>query len=178
MKCSTMPVRKPDSLRTRLAPLVTRGGYLCLLGVALGGIPEALAHSDAYLDSLPSPHGGQVRMAGPLHLELVVQGAAVEVYVTDHAGAARSTRDAKALLRTTQDAAGIALRPTGENRFVGALPAPASAAAEFTLFVRLPGEDAQSANFSLPGKTPTSGASSGPESSPASEENAHGHHAH
>jgi len=32
------------------------------------------AHDPATLDSLPSVHGGQVRMAGPFHVELVVLG--------------------------------------------------------------------------------------------------------
>jgi hypothetical protein len=32
------------------------------------------AHDPATLDSLPSRHGGQVRMAGPFHIELVILG--------------------------------------------------------------------------------------------------------
>src|SRR5262245_24249685 len=43
------------------------------------------AHGDEYFESRPAPHGGQVRMAGPVHLELVVRGSEIAVYVTDHA---------------------------------------------------------------------------------------------
>jgi hypothetical protein len=49
------------------------------------------AHDPATLDSLPSAHGGQVRMAGPFHVELVVLGQEaaqterlVLVYVQNH----------------------------------------------------------------------------------------------
>lgn len=48
----------------------------------------ALAHDNATLDRMPSPHGGQVRMAGPYHLELVLGQTLnmreVKVYITDH----------------------------------------------------------------------------------------------
>jgi hypothetical protein len=52
-----------------------------------------LAHDDAYLDTQKAPNGGQLRMAGPNHYELVLvkdakeaQENPVVVYVTDHAG--------------------------------------------------------------------------------------------
>ena len=40
------------------------------------------AHTDASLDALPSPHGGQVRAAGPYHLELVAKEGTLVVHVT------------------------------------------------------------------------------------------------
>jgi len=144
----------------------------------LGFTSDSLAHSDAYLDALPSPHGGQVRMAGPMHLELVVKETAVEVYVTDHAGAPRPTQDGKALLRTASDEAGTELRPVGANRFVGTLATPSPPEAEFTLFVRLPGEDAQSARFSPKATDAGSKAPNSPQPPASPEEKAHAHHAH
>ena len=58
--------------------------------LATGG---AYAHTDEYLDTQTAPHGGQLRMAGALHFELVIskdnpqpQNNPVVVYVTDHAG--------------------------------------------------------------------------------------------
>ena len=42
------------------------------------------AHTDAYFDKVATPHGGQIRMAGPYHLELVVGAELVTLYVTDH----------------------------------------------------------------------------------------------
>ena len=43
------------------------------------------AHTDESLDAMPSPHGGQVRAAGPYHLELVAKDGELVLHVTDHA---------------------------------------------------------------------------------------------
>ena len=57
------------------------------LGAALiaAFIAPAQAHDDATLDAMASPHGGQLRMSGPYHFELVVGDNQLQVYVTDHA---------------------------------------------------------------------------------------------
>lgn len=53
---------------------------------------SAFAHGNEHLDTVAAPHGGQLRMAGIYHLELVMpaQKAAAEqavtIYITDHAG--------------------------------------------------------------------------------------------
>lgn len=56
------------------------------------GSTVANAHSDDYLDTVPGKHGGQLRMAGPWHFELVLDAKAdgktaapVTLYLTDHA---------------------------------------------------------------------------------------------
>ena len=46
----------------------------------------AWAHTDESLDAMPSPHGGQVRAAGPYHLELVAKDGELVLHVTDHIG--------------------------------------------------------------------------------------------
>ncbi|MFN3681898.1 MAG: hypothetical protein ACK4VP_07650, partial [Nitrospira sp.] len=43
------------------------------------------AHTDEYFEFVDAPHGGQLRMTGPYHLELVVKEGDLTVYVTDHA---------------------------------------------------------------------------------------------
>jgi len=65
------------------------------------GAMSVHAHDDAYLDTQQAPHGGQLRMAGAYHLELVVDKSTpqaadkpVVVYVTDHAGQKVSTEGA------------------------------------------------------------------------------------
>lgn len=45
---------------------------------------NAQAHSDDYFDANPSPHGGQVRMSGAYHFELLMDEKEIVVYVTDH----------------------------------------------------------------------------------------------
>lgn len=63
--------------------------FTLLLASALA-VP-ALAHDDATLDKMKTPHGGQMRMAGAYHFELVLNPAAtadrdspVAVYLTNH----------------------------------------------------------------------------------------------
>lgn len=55
------------------------------------GLPVAQAHDDATLDKAVAPHGGQLRMAGAYHVELVLDAKGKEasersvvVYVTGH----------------------------------------------------------------------------------------------
>ncbi|TFH08778.1 MAG: hypothetical protein E4H07_07215, partial [Nitrosomonadales bacterium] len=43
------------------------------------------SHTDDYFDSVDAPHGGQMRMAGPYHLEIVTKDKEIALYVTDHA---------------------------------------------------------------------------------------------
>jgi hypothetical protein len=60
-----------------------RNASCAIVATILIGMTFSLvrAHDPATLDGLPSVHGGQVRMAGPFHVELVVLG--LEVVQTD-----------------------------------------------------------------------------------------------
>lgn len=88
--------------------------------LALGLSLPALAHDDATLDAMESPNGGQVRMAGPYHYELVLGKNAVSVYLTDHGDqpvpSAGVSGNAIILsgARST-----LALSPAGDNRLDG-----------------------------------------------------------
>ncbi|MBC3868614.1 hypothetical protein [Undibacterium oligocarboniphilum] len=84
----------------------------------------AYAHTDEYLDTQKAPHGGQLRMAGIYHFELVVakdskqsKGNPVVVYVTDHAGAKISTAGATGTvtLLVGKTKTTLNLTPDGEN---------------------------------------------------------------
>ncbi len=57
---------------------------------------NAWSHTDELLDKATSAHGGQTRMAGPYHLEVVVNKDNVDLYVTDHAGTEKDVRHASA----------------------------------------------------------------------------------
>lgn len=52
--------------------------------LALSLAAPVLAHDDATLDAMATPHGGQMRMAGPYHYELLVGAGQLRVYLTDH----------------------------------------------------------------------------------------------
>ena len=48
--------------------------FTSLFGAVLVTSFPAQAHNEEYFDSRESPHGGQMRMTGPYHLELVITG--------------------------------------------------------------------------------------------------------
>jgi len=100
---------------------------LTLITLALAS-PAALAHDDATLDKIQAPNGGQLRMAGMYHLELVVakEGAAgkeqqLAVYLTDHAdkkiAAAGTSGTATILAGKTKTT--VKLTPAGDNKLAG-----------------------------------------------------------
>ncbi len=60
-----------------------------LLGAICSGLMVILpnvawAHTDEHLATVEAPHGGQLRTAGPFHLELVAKDGELRLYVTDH----------------------------------------------------------------------------------------------
>ncbi|MDP2136099.1 MAG: hypothetical protein Q8J99_21065, partial [Sulfuritalea sp.] len=90
--------------------------------------PVALAHSDEVLDTQKAPNGGQLRMAGIYHFELVVvrdskeaKDNPVVVFVTDHAGAKVPTVGAggTATILAGKQKASVKLVPDGDNRLKG-----------------------------------------------------------
>ena len=85
---------------------------------------HAAAHDDATLATLKAPHGGQLRVAGGWHLELVQKNGdasgstALIVYVTDHDGKATPTSGFKGsgTILAGKDKQSITFAPDGENR--------------------------------------------------------------
>ncbi|MGZ8367068.1 MAG: hypothetical protein ACXWWG_12215, partial [Nitrospira sp.] len=61
----------------------TIAGVVC--GMTLTLSLSAGAHTDEYFESVQAPHGGQLRMTGPFHMELIAKDGDLTVYVTDHA---------------------------------------------------------------------------------------------
>ncbi len=89
---------------------------------------NARAHTDEYLDTQQAPNGGQLRMAGMYHFELVVDRDSKEaknnpviVFVTDHAGTKVSTAGAKGTVTILagKTKAAVNLAPDGDNRLKG-----------------------------------------------------------
>jgi len=88
--------------------------------IALTLAAPVLAHDDATLDARESPHGGQVRMTGPYHYELVVGDGILRVYLTDHADQPLSSQGVSGnavVLRGGK--ATIPLTPAGEHHLEG-----------------------------------------------------------
>ena len=117
------------------------------LGIALGA--GAGAHSDEHLATVSAPHGGQLRMAGALHLELVLEPGLVKVYLSDHAfqpvsadratGSATVLRGGKRVL--------VPLRPAGANLLTGKGKLDVARDARIAVKVTRPGEMQETAEF-------------------------------
>lgn len=130
-----------------------------LLAVALmagTAAAPALAHDDATLNAQKAANGGQLRMAGPFHYELVVAKDArdgkespVVVYVTDHDGKKLPTAGASgnATLLSGKLKASAALKPDGDNKLKGVATYAASADMKVVVAVTMPGKQPEQARF-------------------------------
>ncbi|HTO43299.1 MAG TPA: hypothetical protein VML56_04410 [Burkholderiales bacterium] len=129
-------------MRTRLAVPV-------LLAVLSAGVH---AHSDEFFDNRPTPHGGQVRMSGPVHLELVVRGDVVTVYLTDHADKIVNADNGSAkviICSGKRNRFVVLLRPAGDNVLRGTGDFKLGKRNDVTVLVTLPGQDSQRAQFRI-----------------------------
>ncbi|MBT3067276.1 hypothetical protein [Rhodoferax sp. U11-2br] len=110
---------------SRFAPLCVAAAW----AASTLGSP-AWAHDEATLDAMVSAHGGQLRMAGIYHFELVVapvamagQGVTVQVYVTDHLGQNINTTQASGSVSFVSGThrTQVSLSPQGDNALAGSL---------------------------------------------------------
>jgi len=118
------------------------------------------AHTDEQLDTMPSPHGGQVRAAGPYHLELVAKDGELVVHVTDHVGQEISTEGGEGKANIQQGKAGskitIKLEPSPHHMLKGGGEFRINPDTVIVAFIKLPEKDAYAARF-----TPLKPASAG-----------------
>ena len=109
------------------------------------------AHTDESLDAMPSPHGGQVRAAGPYHLELVAKDGELVLHVTDHAGQEIKTDGGEGKANIQQDKTGskitVKLEPAQNNMFKCSCDSQINPETVIVVFVKLPEQDAYGARF-------------------------------
>ena len=151
-----------------------------LLGAALLLSLPAWAHTDEYLDTIAAPHGGQLRMAGPYHLELVARDKELVLYVTDHGdnpiatdgGVGKATLQiGKAKAKTT-----LKLEAAGDNVFKGSGEFTLKPQSVIVVFLKLPGQEAQSARFTPLKPKAKPAAAKKPASQPAADSHSGQHH--
>jgi hypothetical protein len=120
-----------------------------LLGAVFIAASHAWAHSDMYFDSHASPHGGQMRMAGPYHLELVAGASDVTVYVTSHTNKEISTAggEGKAVVKSESGETTIMLSEAGTNMLKGKGDFTLGPTSTVVIFVKLREQEAQGATF-------------------------------
>ena len=109
------------------------------------------AHTDESLDAVSSPHGGQVRAAGPYHLELVAKDGDLVLHVTDHAGQEIHTDGGEGKANVQQDKDGskitVKLEPSQNNMLKGSGDFQVNPETVIVVFVKLPEQDAYAARF-------------------------------
>lgn len=122
---------------------------LSLLAASLIFSQGAFAHSDEYLDVQAAPHGGQLRMAGMQHYELVVKPNEVIVYLTDHAGTKLDSNGATgtAAVLSGKAKASVKLQPAGDNVLKGAGKFGLAPDMKVVVSISMPGQAAQQARF-------------------------------
>jgi hypothetical protein len=111
--------------------------------------PPVWSHSDKYFDTVDAPHGGQMRMAGPYHLEIVAKDKKIVLYVTDHANEKISSDGglSKAILQTGKTKTTVKLEPACDNMLKGTGDFLVTPETKIVVFIRLPDQEAQAARF-------------------------------
>jgi hypothetical protein len=111
----------------------------------------AAAHTEEYFDSVAAPHGGQMRMAGPYHLELVTKEKDIVLYVADHGDKKISTEGGvgKASIQVGKGKpkSSIRLEPAGDNMLKGTGDFTVTPETTIITFIKLPDQEAQSTRF-------------------------------
>jgi hypothetical protein len=122
-----------------------------VLSVPLMMFQPVWAHTNESLDAMPSPHGGQVRAAGPYHLELVAKDGELVLHVTDHAGQEIKTDGGEGKANIQQDKAGsritVMLEPSQQNMLTGTGEFQINPETVIVVFVKLAGQEAYGAKF-------------------------------
>lgn len=120
-----------------------------MLGVIVALSSPAGAHTDEYFEAVDAPHGGQLRMTGPYHLELVATDGELTVYVTDHADNNIGVEGglAKATIETGSSKIQVHLHPVGGNILKGSGVFPLTPETVVIVFLKLPKQDGYAARF-------------------------------
>ena len=109
------------------------------------------AHTDEALDAIASPHGGQVRAAGPYHLELVAKDGELVLRVTDHANNEINTHGGEGKASIQHGKTGgritVKLEPPENNMFTGSGEFQIDPETVIVVFVKLPEQEAYAARF-------------------------------
>lgn len=134
---------------------LTRILVLALACATLGA--PALAHDDKSLDAMKAPNGGQLRMAGEYHFELVLVRDSKEakdnpllVYVSDHAEQKQATKGASGKVTLVGKGgfkAEVALAPDGDNRLKGTARYASDPGLVAVVQVTMPGKKPEQARF-------------------------------
>jgi hypothetical protein len=150
---------------------------LVLSALLISTLP-AWAHTDEYFEFVQAPHGGQLRMTGPYHMELVAKSGELTVYVTDHADNPISVDGglAKANIENGSTKTQVNLHPVGSNILGGSGNFSLTPSTVVIVFMKLPNQDGYAARF-MPLK-PKPDPSERPQKDPSKTDGGEHHHHH
>lgn len=120
-----------------------------VFGMTLSLSLPAGAHTDEYFESVQAPHGGQLRMTGPFHMELAAKDGDLTVYVTDHADNPISVDGglAKANIENGSTRTQVNMHPVGNNMLRGSGTFSLTPNTVVVVFMKLPNQDGYAARF-------------------------------
>ncbi len=109
---------------------IGRAAAALALAAAAAAPFVANAHTDEYLATLTPPNGGHLRVGGPYHVELLVRGAEVFVFLTDHGDEPVDVRgfSGRVVALSGRERHSIELAPAGDpphvlkGKAIGGLP--------------------------------------------------------
>lgn len=138
------PLEKYTAMH-RLLPILVA---LLLLAASAG----ARAQSDGRPETTRTPDRAQMKMAGPLYLELVVDPKTLTLYLTDHGDTPVSAAggSAKAIITGGRERYVVILSPAGENVLAGGGEYKLGAYNLISLMVALPDQELQHVKFVHP----------------------------
>ena len=127
---------------------------VAVLAFSVGFAGAASAHADEYLDTVKAPNGGQLRMAGMYHYELVIKPTGkgntndVLVYVTDHGDQQVETKGASGTATILAGSkASVVLKPEGKNLMKGSGNFGLTPNLKAVVSIVMPGQPAEQARF-------------------------------
>ena len=110
-----------------------------------------MAHTDEYLATVEAPHGGQLRAAGPFHLELVAQDGELKLYITDHGDKPIPARGGQGKANILEGKDGkrqsVTLEPVFANMMRAKGDFKITSDTAVAVFVAIPGYETQGARF-------------------------------
>jgi len=118
-----------------------------ILAVSLSTLTQA--HDDKWLDQQVAPNGGQLRMAGLYHLELVVKADSVHMYLSDHAGQAQDAAGTSVdlTLLANKKAQKAKLTPSGKSVLMAKGQFPTNEDLQVIAVLNVPNQAPVSAKF-------------------------------
>ena len=152
--------------------------FCLIVSTLLSPTVPAWAHTDEYFESVEAPHGGQLRMTGPFHMELVAKNGTLTVYVTDHADNPISVDGglAKANIENGSTKTQVHLHPVGSNILGGSGNFSLTASTVVIVFMKWPNQEGYAARF-MPLK-PKPDPSEKPQEDPSKTDGGEHHHHH